>query len=53
VLDAVKDGTVEMRPRRLVLVHRQGPGLAFDTALPFGLNSRQQTAWMMDGGGLS
>jgi hypothetical protein len=28
------------------------PALAFDTALPFGLNSRQQTAWMFDGGGM-
>jgi TRAP-type mannitol/chloroaromatic compound transport system substrate-binding protein len=28
------------------------PTLAFDTALPFGLNSRQQTAWMFDGGGM-
>jgi TRAP-type mannitol/chloroaromatic compound transport system substrate-binding protein len=51
VLDAVKDGTVECG-HLLLLLHRQGPTFAFDTALPFGLNSRQQTAWMMDGGGL-
>ena len=30
----------------------QNEAVAFDTAVPFGLNYRQQTAWMYEGGGL-
>lgn len=42
-LDAVRMApSSAAMPRRTV--HRQGPGPRFDTALPFGLNSRQQTA---------
>jgi TRAP-type mannitol/chloroaromatic compound transport system substrate-binding protein len=52
VLDAVKDGTVEMGHTASYYYIGKDPTLAFDTALPFGLNSRQQTAWMMEGGGL-
>jgi TRAP-type mannitol/chloroaromatic compound transport system substrate-binding protein len=29
----------------------KNPALAFDTCLPFGLNARQQNAWMTHGGG--
>ena len=29
----------------------KNPALAFDTALPFGMNARQQNAWMYYGGG--
>jgi TRAP-type mannitol/chloroaromatic compound transport system substrate-binding protein len=52
VLDAVKDGTVECGHAASYWYIGKDPALAFDTALPFGLNSRQQTAWMMEGGGL-
>ncbi|MBN9696153.1 MAG: TRAP transporter substrate-binding protein [Zoogloea sp.] len=52
VLDAVKDGTVEMGHAASYWYIGKDPALAFDTALPFGLNSRQQSAWMFDGGGL-
>ena len=52
VLDAVKDGTVEMGHAASYWYIGKDPALAFDTALPFGLNSRQQTAWMFDGGGM-
>jgi TRAP-type mannitol/chloroaromatic compound transport system substrate-binding protein len=52
VLDAVKDGTVEMGQATSYYFVGKDPTFAFDTALPFGLNSRQQTAWMLQGGGL-
>ena len=52
VLDAVKDGTVQMGHSASYYFVGKDPTFAFDTAMPFGLNSRQQTAWMMQGGGL-
>ena len=52
VLDAVKDGTVQMGHSASYYFVGKDPTFAFDTAIPFGLNSRQQTAWMYDGGGL-
>ncbi|KAK3604255.1 hypothetical protein CHS0354_002063 [Potamilus streckersoni] len=52
VLDAVKDNTVEMGHTAMYYFIGKDPTFAFDTAIPFGLNSRQQTAWMMQGGGL-
>ncbi|MBL8472986.1 MAG: TRAP transporter substrate-binding protein [Rhodocyclaceae bacterium] len=52
VLDAVKDGTVAMGHTASYYFHGKDPTFAFDCAIPFGLNSRQQTAWMLDGGGL-
>ena len=52
VLDAVKDGTVEMGHAASYWYIGKDPTLAFDTAIPFGLNSRQQNAWLMNGGGL-
>jgi len=52
VLDAVKDGTVECGHTCSYYFVGKDPTFALDTAIPFGLNSRQQTAWMMDGGGL-
>jgi TRAP-type mannitol/chloroaromatic compound transport system substrate-binding protein len=52
VLDAVKDGTVQMGHSASYYFIGKDPTFAFDTAIPFGLNSRQQTAWMYDGGGL-
>jgi TRAP-type mannitol/chloroaromatic compound transport system substrate-binding protein len=52
VLDAVKDGTVEMGHSASYYYVGKDPTFAFDCAIPFGLNSRQLTAWMMHGGGL-
>ncbi len=52
VCDAVKDGTVEIGHTCGYYYVGKDPTFAFDTAVPFGLNSRQQTAWMMHGGGL-
>ncbi len=52
VLDAVKDGTVEIGHAASYWFIGKDPTLAFDTAIPFGLNSRQQNAWLLNGGGL-
>jgi len=52
VLDAVKDGTVQIGHSASYYYVGKDPTFAFDTAIPFGLNSRQQTAWMYEGGGL-
>ena len=52
VLDAVKDGTVEMGQASSYYFVGKDPTFAFDTTLPFGLNSRQQTAWTFEGGGI-
>ncbi|MBK9522970.1 MAG: TRAP transporter substrate-binding protein [Rhodocyclaceae bacterium] len=52
VLDAVKDGTVQMGHTASYYYVGKDPTFAFDTAMPFGLNGRQQNAWMYEGGGL-
>lgn len=52
VLDAVKDGTVDMGHSASYYYVGKDPAFAFDCALPFGLNSRQQSAWMWAGGGM-
>src|SRR5215213_158786 len=52
VLDAVQNGTVECGQTASYYYIGKNPALAFDTALPFGLNARQQNAWMYHGGGL-
>lgn len=52
VLDAVKDGTVECGHTASYYFIGKDPTFALDAAAPFGLNSRQQTAWMYEGGGL-
>jgi len=52
VLDAVKDGTVELGHSASYYYVGKDPTFAFDCAVPFGLNSRQQSAWMWEGGGL-
>ena len=50
-LDAVSNGTVEACHTCLYYYWGKDPTFAFGTAVPFGLNSRQQNAWMMFGGG--
>ncbi|MGF1613130.1 MAG: TRAP transporter substrate-binding protein [Gammaproteobacteria bacterium] len=52
VLDAVQNGTVACGHTASYYYVGKDPTFAFDTALPFGLNTRQQNAWMYHGGGL-
>jgi TRAP-type mannitol/chloroaromatic compound transport system substrate-binding protein len=51
VLDAVQAGTVEMGHSASYYYYGKDPTFAFDAAVPFGLTSRQQTAWFDQGGG--
>ena len=44
VMDAVKDGTVEMGHTASYYYYGKDATFAFDCAVPFGMNSRQQTA---------
>ena len=53
VADAVSQGTVECAHAGAVLLFGKDPTFALDAAIPFGMNSRQMTAWMYDGGGLA
>src|SRR6187551_2687021 len=50
--DAVSTGTVEMCHTASYYYVGKDPTYAFGTAVPFGLNSRMQTAWQFFGGGL-
>jgi TRAP-type mannitol/chloroaromatic compound transport system substrate-binding protein len=50
--DAVQSGTVEMCHTASYYYFGKDPTFAFGTAVPFGLNSRMQTAWMHFGGGM-
>jgi TRAP-type mannitol/chloroaromatic compound transport system substrate-binding protein len=50
--DAVQSGTVEMCQTASYYYFGKDPTFAFGTAIPFGLNSRMQTAWMYFGGGM-
>ncbi len=52
VLDAVQNGTVECGHTAPYYYVGKDPAFAFATAIPFGLNARQQNAWMYYGGGL-
>ncbi len=51
VMDAVQAGTVEMGHTPSYYYFGKDPTFAFDCAVPFGLTSRQQTAWVDQGGG--
>jgi TRAP-type mannitol/chloroaromatic compound transport system substrate-binding protein len=51
VLDAVQAGTVEAGHTPVYYYTGKDPSFAFFTALPFGLNARQNTAWLRHGGG--
>ncbi len=53
VLDAVQQGTVECGHSASYYYVGKDPTFAFDTAIPFGLNARQQNAWMYQGGGIA
>lgn len=52
VLDAVQQNTVEAGHTVSYYYVGKDPTFAFDSAIPFGLNARQQNAWMTHGGGL-
>ncbi len=52
VLDGVSNGTVEMANTAPYYFFGKDPTYALDCAIPFGLNSRQMTAWMWEGNGL-
>src|SRR4051812_3992679 len=51
VLDAVQNGTVECGQTASYYYVGKDPTFAFSTAIPFGLNTRQQFAWTYHGGG--
>ncbi len=50
-LDAVSSGSVECAFTPLGYYVAKDPVLAFGSGVPFGLNARQQHAWLMFGGG--
>ncbi len=52
ILDAVQQGTVQVGQTVSYYFTGKNPALAFDACVPFGLTSRQQTAWLQEGGGL-
>src|SRR5512143_3081535 len=52
VLDAVQNGTVEAGHTANYYYFGKDPTFGFAAALPFGMNARQQAAWMRQGGGL-
>ena len=51
-MDAVTQGTVECAHTLSSFYIGKDPAFAFDTSLPFGLNTRQHIAWLYYGGGL-
>ncbi|ACY17320.1 TRAP transporter substrate-binding protein [Haliangium ochraceum] len=51
VMDAAQQGTVEIAQTCSYYFKGKHPALVFDTAVPFGLNARQQSAWLSHGGG--
>jgi TRAP-type mannitol/chloroaromatic compound transport system substrate-binding protein len=51
VLDAVQAGTIECGHTAPYWYIGKEPGFAFFTAVPFGLNTRQLTAWLRHGPG--
>ena len=51
VVDAVQNNTVELGHTAGYYFVGKDPTFAFDTTIPFGLNARQQNAWMYFGGG--
>jgi TRAP-type mannitol/chloroaromatic compound transport system substrate-binding protein len=52
VLDAVQNGTVQCGHTAPYYYWGKDPAFALGTAVPFGLNARQMTAWQLFGGGL-
>jgi len=52
VLDGVQNGTVEAGHSASYFYIGKDPAFGFGTALPFGLNTRGQNAWLYVGGGI-
>ena len=52
VVDAVQGATIEMAHTAPYYFFGKDPTFALATAIPFGLNSRQLTAWMFEGNGM-
>ena len=52
VVDGVQNGTVEMAHTAPYYFFGKDETFALGCAIPFGLNSRQMTAWMYEGNGL-
>ena len=52
VVDAVQQGSVEMAHTAPYYFHGKNESFALGCAIPFGLNSRQMTAWTYEGNGL-
>jgi TRAP-type mannitol/chloroaromatic compound transport system substrate-binding protein len=52
VVDGVQQGTVEICHTAPYYYFGKNECFALGTAIPFGLNSRQMTAWMFEGNGL-
>src|SRR6478609_3926039 len=53
VVDAVQNATVECCHTAPYYFFGKDPTFAFACAIPFGMNARQQNAWMYHGGGLA
>jgi TRAP-type mannitol/chloroaromatic compound transport system substrate-binding protein len=52
VVDAIQQGTVEAAHTAPYYFFGKDDTFALDTAIPFGLNSRQMTAWQYEGNGM-
>ena len=52
VVDAVQNHTVDCAHTAPYYFFGKDETFALDTAIPFGMNSRQMTAWMYDGNGM-
>ncbi|BDT66350.1 alpha-keto acid-binding periplasmic protein TakP [Comamonadaceae bacterium OS-1] len=51
VVDGVQNATVEMAHSVPYYFYGKNPAFALGSAIPFGLNARQMTAWMLHGNG--
>jgi TRAP-type mannitol/chloroaromatic compound transport system substrate-binding protein len=51
VMDAVQQGTAQLGQTASYYFTGKNEALAFDTGVPFGLDTRQQNAWLDEGGG--
>jgi TRAP-type mannitol/chloroaromatic compound transport system substrate-binding protein len=52
IVEGVQNATVEMGHTASYYYFGKDPTFAFGTAVPFGLNARQENAWMYYGGGM-
>ena len=52
ILDAVQNQTIEAGHSATYFYVGKDPTFAFETAVPFGMNTRQHLAWMFQGGGI-